>query len=140
MKKIVVFFVAIVIVNTSQAQFKINYGELRTPPAKGEFENGVWYKLSQGKVYTFKKNAVGVMKAMTMINKILQENDLDYENYASDESLISSMVKDMNDYENLHFTISIGSSNIERIWRKGSEGLEILLSEDNYAILVIKLK
>jgi hypothetical protein len=80
------------------------------------------------------------MKAMTMINKILQENDLDYENYASDESLISSMVKDMNDYENLHFTISIGSSNIERIWRKGSEGLEILLSEDNYAILVIKLK
>ena len=140
MRKLILFITAIVIANTPQAQITFNYGELKTPPAKGEYENGVWYKLNEGKIYPFKKNAVGVMKAMNMIKKILQENDLEYENYLVDESLISSMVKDMNDYENLHYTISMGNSNIERTWRKGNEALKILLSEDTYVILVVKLK
>jgi hypothetical protein len=139
MKKILMLIVATVLAYNSHAQFKINYGELKTPPPKGDIEIGVWYRMTKGNVYAFKKNAVGVMKALNMVKKILQENDLEYEKYTLDESLISSMVKDMNDYENLHFTISIGNSNIERTWRKGNEALKILLSEDNYAIMVAKL-
>ncbi len=124
----------------SFAQFKINYGSVKKAPAKGVLEYGYWYKYEDldAYIYTFKKNPVGVMKALKMVNEILENNGLDYDKYLTDESLISSSVENMKDYENLDFTIQLGKSNIQRTWKMGSEALSILLNDEIYSIMVIK--
>lgn len=139
MKRVTLVLIAIILTLTSIAQIKINYGQVKTPPDKGDLEYGIWYRFKgDSYVYTFKKSPVGVFKAMTMINNILKENGMKYEEYFKDESLISSLVKDMTDYENLDLTITVGKSNIERIWVKGDDFLKIMLTEEAYAILAGK--
>jgi hypothetical protein len=140
MKKITLLLLATMLVIASIAQFKINYGQVKTPSDKSNAENGIWYRINEAYVYTFKKSPVGIMKAMNMINAILKENGMEYDEYAADETLISSLVKDMTDYEAINLTISIGQSNIERTWVKGNAFLKIILTEELYAILTAEKK
>ena len=113
MKKILFVFIFLILSITTFAQFRINYSGIKALPTNSLPEYGTWYKIKkQGIVvmnaYYFKQNPVGVMTAMGMIKSILKENNIEYDIYLDDKSLISSLVKDMEDYETLNLTINSG--------------------------------
>jgi hypothetical protein len=143
MNNIILFSIALLFSTSAAAQFTINYGTLKAmPELDKDIVSEVWYTLKKGataKVMTFKSNPVGIAKAIRKAKEILDKNDLSFEAYTKDESVISSIVKDLDDYENLHLTISIGSSEIERYWTKGEEVLLLKLTEDHYFITVLEM-
>jgi len=101
------------------------------------FESDVWYS-SEDKNFCFKlfnKTPIGIKKLIEETEYILLKNSIDFNSTFIDKTFLSSVVKDIKDYEMLNISISQDSSIVEKQWRiSPSTYLTIYISKDNYKI------
>ena len=104
--------------------------EVKPYPERTEPENKQWYKMKEGTtVMTFNLNTIGVKSAIAKVKEILILNGLDFDNPSKDNSYLASYVENIDDYESLSLSCRSGGSIISKSWKKGDDGISILLDE-----------
>lgn len=108
---------------------------------KENAKNNQWYSFEEGKTFYIKYyniTPIGIKNAVSDINEILRVNSLKFDS-AFDSSFLSSIVKDIYDYEMLNITIGNESSEVKKSWYiNRTETLTLLLKKDDYEISIYK--
>lgn len=88
-------------------------------------------------LWCVKKNPVGCMKILRYIKTILEDNNMAFSDTFTDETLISSLVKNMEDYEMLDLTFKTGSSSISKGWTNEdmTSYVSIHMNDKHYVII-----
>lgn len=141
MKKIIFILCFIPLIGFSQ-----DFGNFKVEDFKKELEKGTvnnqWYEFKSGGGFYkyFNKTPIGIKNAISEIKTILLSNKLRIENPSMDSSYLSSLVKDIYDYEMLNITISNENSEITKTWDiERKQFLMLNLKSDKYSIVILKL-
>ena len=115
MKKLIMIIALAFFSTLGNAQIK---GIDLSKPAPFKMEN--WGMLSTtdnvNRFICYQLTPVGLKKCIEKVRELLIANDKSFDDTFSDKTIISSTVKDLYDYEQLHTTLSIGYSEIAMGW------------------------
>lgn len=141
MKKIILvllLFVPIISFCQDFGNYKVeNY---KIAPDKGSLNNQ-WYIFKSGGFYKdFNKTPIGIKNAISDIKSILLVNKIKIEEPTLNTTYLSSIVKDLYDYEMLNISISNESSEVYQSWDIDRKQFLILtLKKDSYNIMILIL-
>lgn len=124
-----------------------NFGDYKVEKAtvysnNTKFINNEWYKNEDGSFYLkiYSKTPIGIKNAITDTNAILNRNKVSFDSTLADSTYLSSLVKDINDYEMLNISISSESSEVYKNWRISDyQYLTLSLKKDSYEINLLSL-
>lgn len=106
-----------------------------------KFINNIWYSNDE-KFYfkNYNQTPVGIKNLVSEVKYILNLNKVNFDSPFIENSFLSSVVKDIDDYEMLNITIKNESSVIHKEWRlPNSAYLVINLDQSTYKIILFKL-
>ena len=107
-----------------------------------KFNFNQWYKDKEGDfcLKYYSQTPIGIKTALSDVKSILFANKTNFENAIVDSSYLSSLVKDLNDYEMLNISISSESSEVYKNWRiSENKYLTLTLKKDSYVINLLVL-
>lgn len=101
---------------------------------------GAWYITPDGGEVIFQEvTTVGVFKAYTELNKVLNYYQLDFNKPILDQTYLSKLVKDYEDFPSISFTAKMKETIISKAWTT-NEHIIIYLVDDNAASVAITKK
>lgn len=110
--------------------FKIKYEKF-----KGKSNFGTWYEMSEG-TFVIKHNSttVGVKSCIETTEEILKALNIDFLKPYQNKTFLSSIVKDIHDYEVLKLTINTEDSIVDYIWVNEKYFVILKMDKDLYTV------
>ena len=100
-----------------------------------QVEMGKMYRLSNGYVYTFKTNTIGVKHSYEKVLEILKANNKSFDKTMLDESYLPGWVKNYTDYSDVQLACSTGAGEIGKYWKMPENWVMTwIIDEDNCSI------
>lgn len=131
MKKIILLLLFVPLIGFSQefGNYKIEKALLYNNNTV--FVSNQWYKDEEGKfcIKKYNKTPIGIKNAMSDVKTILYSNKVDFNSPFIDDTYLSSIVKNIEDYEILNIEIKSENSEVNKQWR---------ISDYNYLVLRLK--
>ena len=141
MKKLFVLVVFSSFLGFSQEFCNYKLENVKEWPTPKTFKNQQWYSLSETSfAYALNQTPIGIKKGIEYLESILKANNLDIKNPNVNKNYLSSVVKNIYDYELLNITINDESSQVRMSWYCEKGVISISLEKNNYSITVINLK
>lgn len=87
-------------------------------------------------IISFERNLDGLITAFTEVEKLLSENDLEFEEPITDLSSFHHSLDSSHTFEELHHSVKKEQSKIFRTWNSGKDYLTLLLKHDIYMLIL----
>jgi hypothetical protein len=121
---------------------KIGKTEIKVEGELGKIERedsyGKWLDTPVFYTMGFKVNTIGVKNAVEIVKEILSENNIAFAKPRLNKSFLASYVKNIDDYENLNTSISVGGSEVYMMWLFDGKTICLSLKEGMYLVMVEK--
>lgn len=91
-------------------------------------------------IINFETTIDGFVIAFNEVNKLLKENDLEFEKPISDQSSFDSSLNSEHSMEELHHSVKQGRSKIFRTWNTEKDYLTLMLKHDIYMLILGNIK
>lgn len=141
MKKIILLLLFISLNVYSQETQEIGTYKLNFKEFKGNASFGTWYKMSaESFAVKFSLTTIGAKNCIETTEALLSGNNIEFSKPQKDKSYLSSIVKDLHDYETLSLTLNTENSVVDYIWFSEKYFVILKMDKDSYTIAVLLRK
>ncbi len=138
--KLLLFFFLFISYKSISQDFGVSQILVYPSPAESSEMNFYnWYQHPEEEeiyVISFERSLDGFKNAFDELHTLLYENNLQFENYFSDQSQFHNSVEKKYTFEELHSSIIYKKSKIFRTWNSGTDYLTLLLNHDVYMMIL----
>jgi hypothetical protein len=138
MKKIILLLFLVTTSVFSQETKQIGTYKLNYEKFKGKPSFGTWYEMTED-TFVIKQNisTIGAKNCIELTEEILKALNVDFAKPLSNKTYLSSIVKNIHDYEILNLTIGTEDSVVEYIWLSEKYVISLHLKKDLYTVAIV---
>lgn len=138
MKKLFLLLLLVSSLGFSQSFCNYKFENVKEWPTPKSFKNYQWYSLTETSyIYSLNQTPIGIKKGVEHLEVILRKNHLDINNPSINKNFLSSIVKNIFDYELLNITVLDESSSVRMSWFCDKSVISFTLEKESYSISVI---
>ena len=111
----------------------------QSPKFQHQMEYYKWYSHYVEKniyIISFERSLSGFQKAFDELEYMLDKNNIDFNNFHSDESKFHHEIQSGGSFEDLHISIANDKSRVFRTWNSQTDYLSLMLEDDVYMLIL----